>query len=66
MEMTMNDLALGVLVWKSALALLFCKSFGGVFWHSGREKSWNILSEYHETEKSMIEQALRINAFWLH
>jgi hypothetical protein len=26
----MNDFALGVLVWKSALVLLFCKSFAGV------------------------------------
>jgi hypothetical protein len=66
MEMTMNDFALGVLVWKFALAMLFCKSFAGVFWHSGREKSWDILSEYHGKEKSIIEQAVRINAFWLH
>jgi hypothetical protein len=46
MEMMMNDFALGVLVWKFSLALL------EFFWHSGREKSCNILSESSWEQKA--------------
>jgi hypothetical protein len=67
MEMTTNDFcsrSSGLeICFGSAVLVNHLLEF---FWHSGREKPWNILSEYHGKEKSMIEQALRINAFWLH